>query len=372
MATLCFATMCKNESECILNTLESVYKYIDYWIVCDTGSTDNSCEIVQKFFDEKNIPGKLFVDEWVGFYHNKTLMFERAYNKTDYVLHLDATNLLMGDFKIPRIKESDIFDFTYVRGSSTWITSSLYNNRIKWKYCGVRHNTIRCLDKVHLTRKTLPPSIWVSGEERGVRKYDPNKYTTDAKLLKEQFWDTVVDDPDGLNSRSVFYCAQSYYDSKMYDDSLKWYSLFLKLKYTWDEEQYESMLRIAQIYMERDDDYNCKLFFDKSIELFPDRAEGYYIYGKFCNINKKYALAREYLENGIKCNINNLNYKLFIKKGCYGPHCIDEFCVSLYWLGEFQLAKNEMEKIIQLPEMETHRERINLNINFCIEKLKSI
>ena len=27
--TLCFATMCKNEEHCIIETLESVYKYID-------------------------------------------------------------------------------------------------------------------------------------------------------------------------------------------------------------------------------------------------------------------------------------------------------------------------------------------------------
>ena len=44
-ATICFITMCKNEEHCIKNTLESVYKHIDYWIVCDTGSNDKTCEI---------------------------------------------------------------------------------------------------------------------------------------------------------------------------------------------------------------------------------------------------------------------------------------------------------------------------------------
>ena len=62
--TLSFITMCKNEEHIIEKTLESVYKYIDYWIVCDTGSTDNTCEIVKNFFNKKNIPGELFIDEW--------------------------------------------------------------------------------------------------------------------------------------------------------------------------------------------------------------------------------------------------------------------------------------------------------------------
>ena len=53
--TIVFATMCKNEEHCIQKTLESVYKSIDYWIVCDTGSTDRTCDIVRDFFKEKNI-----------------------------------------------------------------------------------------------------------------------------------------------------------------------------------------------------------------------------------------------------------------------------------------------------------------------------
>ena len=53
--TICFATMCKNEEHCIKDTLESVYKYIDTWVVHDTGSTDNTCQIVTDFFEEKGI-----------------------------------------------------------------------------------------------------------------------------------------------------------------------------------------------------------------------------------------------------------------------------------------------------------------------------
>ena len=52
LPTLAFITMCKNEEHCICDTLESVYKFIDYWIVCDTGSTDNTCKVVEDFFKE--------------------------------------------------------------------------------------------------------------------------------------------------------------------------------------------------------------------------------------------------------------------------------------------------------------------------------
>ena len=45
--SLAFITMCKNEAHCIYETLESVYKHIDYWIVCDTGSTDGTQDIIK-------------------------------------------------------------------------------------------------------------------------------------------------------------------------------------------------------------------------------------------------------------------------------------------------------------------------------------
>jgi len=96
---ICFASMCKNEQHCIKNTVESVYKFIDYWVICDTGSTDKTCQIIQDFFKEKNIPGELFVDEWVSFGDNKSLMMKRAQGKADYIMHLDADDLLIGDFK---------------------------------------------------------------------------------------------------------------------------------------------------------------------------------------------------------------------------------------------------------------------------------
>ena len=40
----------KNESRVILRLLESVYKLIDGYCICDTGSTDNTVELIEEFF----------------------------------------------------------------------------------------------------------------------------------------------------------------------------------------------------------------------------------------------------------------------------------------------------------------------------------
>ena len=33
--------------------LDSVYKIIDYWVIVDTGSTDNTKELIKEYFEKK-------------------------------------------------------------------------------------------------------------------------------------------------------------------------------------------------------------------------------------------------------------------------------------------------------------------------------
>ena len=50
-------TMFKNEASVMERMLESCYKYIDYYVMQDNGSTDGTPDIVREFFKDKNIPG---------------------------------------------------------------------------------------------------------------------------------------------------------------------------------------------------------------------------------------------------------------------------------------------------------------------------
>jgi len=374
--TLCFATMCKNEEHCIATTLESIYKFIDYWIVCDTGSTDKTCEIVTNFFKEKNIPGELFVDEWKGFDKNKSLMFERAYNKTDYVLHLDADDFLVGDLDTSLLNNTtdDKFMFNYLRGSSNFITSSLYNNRVKWIYVGVAHNLILCTDKSNLTSSDIFTSnkdIYVDNNERGARKFDPNKYIKDALLLKEQFFETLYEDPHGLRTRSVFYTAQSYMDSKNYKEAIQWYTLYTNLKDTWIEELFESYLRLGKCMIQlKQDDIKIKNYIQKAIDIFPDRAEPYFILGKYYNDKSNTELGYMYLKEAKSKDFDLISkkYVLFLNKMNYGKYVNDELSVACYWTDKGKEGFDLLNEIIDDPDLEFIKDRLLKNKEYFLSK----
>ena len=54
---LCLNMIVKNESKIITRMLESVVGYIDYFCICDTGSQDNTVDIITSFFKTNQIDG---------------------------------------------------------------------------------------------------------------------------------------------------------------------------------------------------------------------------------------------------------------------------------------------------------------------------
>ena len=59
-----------------------------YWVISDTGSTDNTKEIIKTFFKNLNIPGELVEHEWRDFGYNRTKALESGYNKQIIYLFL--------------------------------------------------------------------------------------------------------------------------------------------------------------------------------------------------------------------------------------------------------------------------------------------
>ncbi len=361
--TMCFATMCKNEEHCIQNTLESVYKHIDYWVVCDTGSTDRTCEIVEEFFKEKGIPGELHIDEWVGFDTNKTLMMSKAKDKADYVIHLDADDLLVGDFNFTN--EDIGYDSYFIpvkRGVSEWKARIIFNNRNTWKFCGVAHTTIKCLERPHISTKDLSgKGFYISGEGIGSRAFDPKKYFYDAEKLKKQFWDTLIDDPDELNTRSIFYTAQSYMDCDMIEEGLKWNKLYLKIDGGWIEEKFEAQMRVSKCMMSLN--YNIENIveeMERAILIFPDRAEPLHSLGAYCNKIGEHNLAYKYLTRALPIDINRVKekYILFVDEQCYGKYVYDELSVACFWTERYNEGLQYLLQIIDDETFSHHKERL--------------
>ena len=148
---ICLNAMVANESRTIIRMLESCYKYIDYWVIQDNGSKDNTKELINDFFKEKGIPGFLYEIEWKfpGFNRNHTLQeCLKSDHKCDWILRMDADEQLKveDDFDWSILDDTsvasyniivDSFDTKYMR---TW----LWNAKLPWFFQNdKRHETLR-------------------------------------------------------------------------------------------------------------------------------------------------------------------------------------------------------------------------------------
>ena len=217
-----FNAMVKNESKIILRMLESVYKYIDYWVIQDNGSTDGTQQLINGFFKEKNIPGFLYYEPWQypGYNRNHTLQrCLQAPHNCEYVLRLDADEVLEvdDDFNWEELRNGDEVYVYSIQRDVTISRPWIWKADLDWEYTQSRRHEI-------LIRKSRQPYriYYLSNKLRqimlpgGNTWENPFKYFIDSieleqQVIKYQFKDKSDVDYD-INTYYVWYLAKSYID----------------------------------------------------------------------------------------------------------------------------------------------------------------
>ena len=85
LPTICLNMIVKNESKIITRLFDSVLPIIDCYCICDTGSTDNTIELIEEYFNNKKIPGKIVNETFRNFAHNRNFALNSCLNMSDYV-----------------------------------------------------------------------------------------------------------------------------------------------------------------------------------------------------------------------------------------------------------------------------------------------
>lgn len=309
--TICLNMIVKNEAHIILETLNSVKKYIDYWVISDTGSTDGTQTVIKEFFEKENIKGELYNDKWENFGHNRTKALEHAYDKSDYVWIIDADDLLIGDLILP---EEDIDMFHLQFGSSVvYERPQIFKNReLKWIYKGILHEFAFCINKNNIKKGKIN-NCHIDSRRLGSRSKLENKYKLDAELLA----DYIEKNPnDELIDRYCFYAAQSYYDADDFVKSIHYYKKRIDLK-LWYEEVYYSLYRIGVCLRRLNaNETTVKEAFLQAFKYNSKRIEPLFELSEYYILNKQYKKAIFYLEQVVKIPFYT-DQLLFVNKYMY-------------------------------------------------------
>ena len=365
--SICLNMIVKNESAIIRSTLENLTSYVKfaYWVICDTGSTDGTQDIIKNFFKEKNISGELFQDEWKDFGHNRSLALQRAYEskKADYVLIFDADDAFRGNFKFPTL-DKDRYSCKFGYGADfTWYRPVILNNRIKWKYFGVLHEYVDCVEPNY-----NPVSVHVDGdyyiEARtigGDRNKDDKKYQKDALLLEKALEE---EKDEGLRARYAFYCGQSFRDCGDLPNAIKYYMMRTKMGF-FDEEVHVSYYNVGKMmvglnYSEQEVE---KTFLD-GWNYMKDRSECLYELSKYFRLKGNYIKGYAYGQLGRKIPYPS-HRVLFLHRDVYDWRIHDETAISAYYIGKH----DEAIKYNQIVLQHHFDERVLNNIRFSMKEV---
>jgi glycosyltransferase involved in cell wall biosynthesis len=309
----------KNETRVLKRCFDSVVDYIDYWIICDTGSTDGTQNFIKKYFQEKNVPGELLEHKWLNFGHNRTLAVQSAYNKADYLLLMDADFIFC--VKDPNFKKLKLNLDSYLikyEGGLDYRQSLFVSGKKKWRYIGVTHEYIMCdPPNRHGPFDGFTFNHFADG---GCRS---DKFERDIKLLT----DGLKDEPN--NARYMFYLAQSHKDLGHYADAIPYYIMRSKSG-GWDEEIYYSLYQIGNCMIMMNDDYNkIKNALLRAYKFRPTRLEALYRLVNYCRLNGKNNDGYEHGKSAIDNKYPHGDL-LFIERDIHEWKFFDELALCAY------------------------------------------
>ena len=276
MITISLCVIVKNEEEVISRCLNSVKDIADEIIIVDTGSIDNTKEIIKDF------TANLYDFEWVDdFSAARNFSYSKA--SMDYILWLDADDIILEEdrVKLKQLKENldptvDIVMMKYNTGfdANGNTTFSYFRERLS-----KRINNYLWYEPVHeyleLRGKILNVDISIthlknkpSSQERNIGIYE--------KILIEN---------KEITPRGLYYFARELKDIGRYDDSIEYFLKFLDSEEGWIEDNIAACVELSKCYSIKNDSINSLKAMLRSFEYDTPRAEiccqlGYYYKNK--------------------------------------------------------------------------------------------
>lgn len=265
--TICLNMIVKNERPVIERCLASVKPWIDSWVIVDTGSTDGTQEAIRTFL--KDIPGELYERPWKNFGHNRDEALQLAKGKADYILFIDADEVLIGTFDKEALS-TDIYLAAVCVQKDPYVAlqrAFLLKDPLDWHWKGVIHEKIEC-SKPEVSWQSLPQLEVSALAKDGNRSQDPKKFLKDAQVLEQ----ALLDEPD--NSDYLYYLAQSYYSGGEFEKALSIYEKRSQIEEGWDQYTFWSKYQVA--FLQQLLGKNPDVFLRKYSEAYqfrPTRAE---------------------------------------------------------------------------------------------------
>lgn len=366
MKKICLCMIVKNEEHVIKRSLESVKGFIDYWIVVDTGSTDNTKGVISEVM--QGVPGEIHDIPWKNFAFNRGESLRLAKDKGDYSLVMDADEFVVFNegFDKDKFKESldlDIYDVHFRNGGITYVRTVLTKNSLGWSYRGAVHEFP--FSEIPAVTRANADGFYQSTFSDGARSRDPQKYEKDAEAIKMAMEE---DGDEFMQKRYTFYLAQCYKDAGKYELAYERYMQRSKMG-GWVEEVFVSLHKAGElaIYLNKPEEVVLARF-SEAFEAAPWRAESIYSAVNYMRLKNQFGIA--YLLAKSVLDIPNPGTKsLFVIPSTYDYALLDEFALCAYYTHKYEESHSACVQLLSSGKLPLGQvARIKENMRHCLGK----
>ncbi|HEX4106541.1 MAG TPA: glycosyltransferase [Solirubrobacteraceae bacterium] len=353
--TICVCLIVKNEAEVIERCLASARPHIDYWVICDTGSTDGTQDLIRAALD--GIPGELHERPWQNFGHNRSELLRLAQDKADYLLLLDADwtiELRKPDALAGLGAECYLVRHEHVpAGDFELYNRHLVTGRREWRYLGVTHEYIVTDGDVSTER--VDGVVIVNHADGGVGR--AQRWRQDAELLEAED-ERNPDDP-----RTIFYLAQTYRDLGETDRAVGLYERRASLG-GWEEEVYYSLHQVGVLRAEGGDWPGGLAALISAWEVRPRRLEALYELVCRLRIRHEHQTAHLFARAGVgRPQPGDI---LFVSPWVYRWGLLFEYSITSYWVGDARASLDACNRLLAMDDLpDLYREQTVANRQYA-------
>jgi len=199
--------MVKNAGPQFENMLKDNFDIIDRWTILDTGSTDDTIDIIKRVLVDKK-KGELYQEPFINFRDSRNRCFELAGTPCKFILTLDDTYVIKGNLRnflneVRGDQFSDSFTLFIHSGDTTYGSNRIVKSQTGLRYVHKIHEVISDKNNKNIV---IPENYAYIFDNRYdyMEKRTMERKQLDLKLLFEE----IEDDPH--DPRAYYYLAQTY------------------------------------------------------------------------------------------------------------------------------------------------------------------
>jgi hypothetical protein len=331
---LVLSFMCKNEEKVILNMLNSVKNIVDNIVALDTGSNDNTINIIKNFCIINQIPFEIYHHVFDNFCNSRNLLkkytveYINAFYKGQdlnniYWFSIDCDDEMIIDENFNKeVLTDNIYDIKIDTNYLSYRKPSIVKATDTGEWQGIFHETY-----VGITPASFFNGMYIKVNHAGESWNENNKH-----LLQALKYENYINN-NTYTIRDLFYTGETFLLAKHYNKSIEYFNRLIK-EFEVNDENREyimySYLQLEIFALETEDYGNGIIYAIKANEADTRRIESFYFL--ILHLIKKQKIFDAYIFSKYLKTYSGKNpfpeCKLYVFENMYNIH-IDSICNSI-------------------------------------------